>query len=203
MNLAGKYAYMGRDWVCQTVADIIKGKIIEEIHNHHNFAWKEIHNSEEYWVVRKGATPAFPGQLGFVGSSMGDNSVIIEGVESEISKEAFYSTVHGAGRIMSRTLAAGKKKKVTVTRTRPDGTTYEFKEWQTVSKGLVDFEAVQKRIYSNGTILRGAGADEAPEVYKKLPEVLKAHEGTIKIIHTLTPLIVVMAGGDEFDPYKD
>ena len=35
------------------------------------------------WVVRKGATPAFPGQRGFVGGSMGDISVIIEGVENE------------------------------------------------------------------------------------------------------------------------
>ncbi len=203
MELAGIYAYTGRDLVCDTVAKIIQGEIVEEIHNHHNFAWKEIHNGEEYWVVRKGATPAFPGQKGFVGSSMGDNSVIIEGVDSELSKEAFYSTIHGAGRIMSRTEAAGKKKKVTVQRTKLDGTTYVFKEWQIISKGKVDFEDVQKRIANNGTILKGAGADEAPEVYKKLPDVLEYHKGTIKVLHTLTPLIVVMAGGDEFDPYKD
>lgn len=110
MELAGKYAYAGRDWVCKTVADILGGEIVEEIHNHHNFAWKETHNGEEYWVVRKGATPAFPGQLGFVGSSMGDNSVILKGVDSDKSKSAFYSTMHGAGRIMSRTQAAGKRK---------------------------------------------------------------------------------------------
>ena len=33
--------------------------------------------------MRKGATPAFPEQRGFVGGSMGELSVIIEGVESE------------------------------------------------------------------------------------------------------------------------
>jgi len=59
--------------------------------------------------VRKGATPAFPGQKGFVGGSMGDNAVILEGVESEQSAASLYSTVHGAGRVMSRTAAAGKK----------------------------------------------------------------------------------------------
>jgi tRNA-splicing ligase RtcB len=37
----------------------------------------------DLWVVRKGATPAFPGQRGFVGGSMGDDAVIIEGVDSE------------------------------------------------------------------------------------------------------------------------
>lgn len=203
MELAGMYAYAGRDWVCLTVANIVGGIIVEEIHNHHNFAWKETHNGEEYWVVRKGATPAFPKQKGFVGSSMGDNSVIIEGVDSERSKEAYYSTVHGAGRVMSRTQATGKKKKVVTLRTRPDGTTYEFKEFKIVEKGRVDFDKVKQTIKDNDIILIGAGADEAPEVYKKLPEVLSAHEGTIKVLHTLKPLIVCMAGENEFDPYKD
>lgn len=203
MTLAGKYAYAGRDWVCKTVADIIGGEIIDEIHNHHNFAWEEEHNGEKYWVVRKGATPAFPEQRGFVGSSMGDNSVILKGIESELSKKSFYSTVHGAGRIMSRTQASGKKKKVMVTRTKPDGTEYQFKEWQTVSEGLVNFDKVKETIKEKGIILKGAGADEAPEVYKKLSEVLEFHRGTVEILHTLKPLIVCMAGSDEFDPYKD
>ena len=34
---------------------------------------------------------------------MADISVIVEGVDSELSKKGLYSTVHGAGRIMSRT----------------------------------------------------------------------------------------------------
>lgn len=202
MELAGRYAYAGRDWVCKTVVDILGGEIIDEVHNHHNFAWKETHNGEEYWVVRKGATPAFPDQLGFVGSTMGDNSVILKGVESDLSKEAFYSTVHGAGRVMSRTQAAGKRKKIKSMRKREDGTEYEFTETIQVG-GLVDFNAAQKRIADRGIILRGAGPDEAPEVYKKLDEVLDAHKGTIEVIHTLTPLIVCMAGSNEFDPYKD
>lgn len=202
MELAGRYAYAGRDWVCKTVTDILGGKITKEIHNHHNFAWKETHNGKEVWVVRKGATPAFPEQLGFVGSSMGGYSVILKGVDSEKSKASYYSTVHGAGRVMSRTQAAGKKKKIKTTRTREDGTTYEFTEY-VKEGGLVDFTAVKEHIANAGTILRGAGADEAPEVYKKLPEVLEAHAGTIEILHTLKPLIVCMADADEFDPYKD
>ena len=202
MQLAGEYAYAGRDWVCKAVVDILGGEITEEIHNHHNFAWREEHNGETYWIVRKGATPAFPDQLGFVGSSMGDNSVILKGVDSELSRELFYSTVHGAGRVMSRTKAAGKKRKEKTTRTKEDGTEYEYTEY-VLEGGLVDFAAVKNRIASNGTILRGAGADEAPEVYKKLPEVLAYHDGTFEIMHTLRPLIVCMAGKDEFDPYKD
>lgn len=86
MELAGRYAYAGRDWVCDTVTKILGGTVVDEVHNHHNFAWKEKHNGEEYWVVRKGATPAFPSQRGFVGSTMGDISVIIEGVDSSLSR---------------------------------------------------------------------------------------------------------------------
>jgi tRNA-splicing ligase RtcB (3'-phosphate/5'-hydroxy nucleic acid ligase) len=36
-----------------------------------------------------------------------------------------------------------------------------------------------------------------------LPEVLSAQEGTVEVLHTLRPLVVVMAGEKEFDPYKD
>ena len=46
-----------------------------------------------------------------MGGSMGDKSVILEGVDSPTSKVALYSTVHGAGRVMSRTRATGKKAK--------------------------------------------------------------------------------------------
>ena len=35
------------------------------------------------------------------------------------------------------------------------------------------------------------------------PEVLAAQKGTIEVLHTLRPLIVVMAGENELDPYKD
>jgi tRNA-splicing ligase RtcB len=202
MKLAGEYAYAGRDWVCQSVVEILGGEIVQEVHNHHNFAWQETHNGEKYWIVRKGATPAFPGQLGFVGSTMGDKSVILMGIDSKVSKESFYSTVHGAGRVMSRTQASGKWKKITETRTKPDGTEYQFKKRIRMG-GLIDFDSVKQEMKSKGIELRGAGADEAPGAYKKLDEVLRYHAGTVQIMYTLTPIIVCMAGNNEFDPYKD
>ena len=52
-------------------------------------------------------------------------------------------------------------------------------------------------------ILRGGGLDESPHVYRRLPEVLTAQGATVEVLHTLRPLIVVMAGANEFDPYKD
>src|ERR1044072_6040557 len=96
MLLAGDYAYAGRDTVVNKVLDILGAKSVQEIHNHHNFAWQEEHFGRKLWVIRKGCTPAFPGQKGFVGATMGDPSVILEGGDSEDSKDGLYSTVHGA-----------------------------------------------------------------------------------------------------------
>ena len=109
MTIAGEYAYAGREAVVERVRAILGASVTDSVHNHHNFAWREAHDGEPRVVVRKGATPAFPGQRGFVGGSMGDASVILEGVDSSASRAALYSTVHGAGRVMSRTQAAGRR----------------------------------------------------------------------------------------------
>ena len=72
-----------------------------------------------------------------------------------------------------------------------------------VKPGVVDWPAVQARLREHGIVLLGGGADEAPEVYKRLPDVLAAHGDTIHVKHTLRPLGVAMAGRDVHDPYKD
>ncbi len=198
MELAGAYAYAGRDWVCQKVAGMLGGQILEEIHNHHNFAWREEHNGEMLWVVRKGATPAFPGQKGFVGGSMGDISVIIEGVASDLDQYTLHSTIHGAGRVMGRMEALGKGPKPA--RVGPHGENIPANPGRAAK---VTQEMMDEWVARAGVELRGAGRDESPHVYKRLPEVLAAHEGTIKVLHTLTPLGVAMAGKDIKDPFKD
>src|SRR5947199_1835624 len=94
MELAGEYAYAGRDVAVAKVLEILGAEAVHEVHNHHNFAWHERHGGHDYWVVRKGCTPAQPGQEGFVGGSMGDESVILEGVASPGADESLHSTVH-------------------------------------------------------------------------------------------------------------
>ncbi len=188
MELAGKYAYAGRDWVCERVARILRGTVLEEIHNHHNFAWRESHFGKDLWVVRKGATPAFPGQRGFVGGSMGDISVILEGIESIHSATSLYSTIHGAGRAMGRVQAKGKTCR---------------KTGKQLSPGLISQDAHQSYMLRTSPEVRGGGLDESPLAYKRIEDVLKAHEGTINILHTLTPIGVCMASEREVDPYRD
>ena len=194
MNLASDYAYAGRETVVNKVLEILGAEKDIEVHNNHNLAWLEEHFGDKYWVVRKGCTPAFPGQLGFIGANMRDTSVIIEGVDSELSKKGLYSTVHGAGRIMSRTQAAGKKKWIKDKNGK--------KKPVTIAPGLIDFDDVKKEMKDRKIELRGANSEEAPGAYKTLEEVLAYQGDTIKILHRLHPIGVAMAG-DEYDEYKD
>jgi tRNA-splicing ligase RtcB len=199
MELAGQYAYAGREWVARKVVELLGGTELELVHNHHNFAWKETHLSPEgepveYVVVRKGATPAFPGQKGFIGGSMGDDAVIVRGATvpeddevARVQREALFSTVHGAGRVMSRTEAAGKRTRSGMIK----------------KHGRIQPEMVEKWLAQKGVVLRGGGLDEAPQAYRRLPKVLEAQGPTIEVLHVLQPLIVVMAGAGEIDPYKD
>ncbi len=187
MKLAGRYAYAGREWAARKAVEIIGGREVELVHNHHNFAWQEEHFGERFVVVRKGATPAFPGQKGFVGGSMGDNAVILEGTRgaapgspvAELQAAALCSTVHGAGRIMSRTAARGKRHRRTGKVLKP---------------GKVSRRMMTDWVHRKGVVLRGGGTDESPHVYRRLPDVLAAQGDTVTVLHTLRPLVVVMAG---------
>ena len=44
---------------------------------------------------------------------------------------------------------------------------------------------------------------KSPMAYRRLKDVLAAHEGTVNVLHTLRPFLVLMAGNDVRDPYKD
>src|ERR687886_996212 len=173
MELAGEYAYAGRDVVVAKVLEILGADAVHEVHNHHNFAWREEHFGRTYWVIRKGCTPARPGQEGFVGGSMGDESVILEGVDDPENAEALYSTVHGAGRVMSRSQAAGRMRMTSVYACTVRDCDYAVaaKEYTgggrcpihdaklkkmrariQVKKGIVDWPAVQRRLREQGIV---------------------------------------------------
>jgi tRNA-splicing ligase RtcB len=232
MKLAGQYAYAGRYWVARKVVELLGGEEQALVHNHHNYAWREEHDGETFLVVRKGATPAFPGQFGFVGGSMGDDSVILRGSTDPaalpIQQAALFSTVHGAGRVMSRTEAAGKVKRRKIwscgqrdcvgelpisAPLLPGGQhplcpvcgskTHRHQSGEIVRAGKVTAEMMAEWIGGKGVILRGGGLDESPHAYRRLPDVLAAQGSTVEVLHVLRPIIVVMAGADEFDPYKD
>jgi tRNA-splicing ligase RtcB (3'-phosphate/5'-hydroxy nucleic acid ligase) len=143
-----------------------------------------------------------------------------------------YSTVHGAGRVMSRSAATGKTQtsgvctedgcgfqvpymayekaraeaglkqgaQFTLCAKHPNGTMRKVRQRE---QGLIRHGDWKAWIADKGVMLIGGGVDEAPQAYRRLPDVLHAHAGTIDIVHTLRPFGVIMAGENEFDPFKD
>jgi tRNA-splicing ligase RtcB (3'-phosphate/5'-hydroxy nucleic acid ligase) len=106
---------------------------------------------------------------------MGDDAVILAGIESPSAKAALYSTAHGAGRICGRNEAKRR-----FTRAKMDS-------W----------------LQARGVTLIGADLNESPMAHRRLPEVLEYHSKSVAVLHTLRPFAVVMAGESEFDPFKD
>ena len=70
-------------------------------------------------------------------------------------------------------------------------------------EGLVKPQMMSEWLQRSSVTLRGGGLDESPHCYKRLREVLAEQGDTVRILHTLTPVGVAMAGANEFDPYKD
>lgn len=232
MELAGAYAYAGRDYVMGQVLDILGAEPKLSVHNHHNYAWLEGSSV----VVRKGATP-LTRDPAFIGGSMGDMSVIVRGkigggwtgqplpppTDAVDDIGAIGSAPHGAGRAMSRTKAAGKVKKrkmygcgerdcpyTQAAKDHKDGdycpnhgsVLRRFWTEERVSEGLIDWPTVKQELLERGIIVVGAAADEAPAAYKDLATVLGQHSN-IEVVHMLRPVGVVMAGADVHDPWKD
>src|SRR5262245_54189472 len=106
---------------------------------------------------------------------MGDDAMVIEGAESPQARASLYSTVHGAGRLFGRKEARRRF-------------TREQMDWWLQDRGMT---------------LIGADLDESPMAYRRLPDVIAQHAGTVKVLHTLRRFAVVMAGTRELDPWKD
>lgn len=102
MNLAGDYASACHQDIHRRLIKSVGGRLKARIENHHNFAWKELHNGEELIVHRKGATPASDGEIGFIPGSMTAKGFIVRG---KGNPDSINSASHGAGRAHSRSSA--------------------------------------------------------------------------------------------------
>ena len=188
MELCGTYAYAGRDFVVEQVRALLGAAVVDTVHNHHNYAFREQHGGKDLIVVRKGATPAGPGVRGIIAGSMGTPTAIVRGVDSPEAVVGFQSAPHGSGRVMSRTQAAGKR---------------DYRTGRLLSPGRVTPEMLHAAVTARGIELRGGGLDESPHVYRNIEDVLAAHVGVITVETRLYPMGVAMAGDSVIDPFKD
>lgn len=99
MELMGKFASANHAVMHRQIASRLGVKTLATVENHHNYAWKEIHDGREVIVHRKGATPAGAGVLGVIPGSMTEPAFVVRGKGEALSLE---SAAHGAGRVMSR-----------------------------------------------------------------------------------------------------
>jgi len=102
MELMGRYAAANHQLIHRYIANHLGVEVLLDIENHHNFAWKEIHDGKHVIVHRKGATPAGQGDLGNIPGSMATPGYVVCGKGNAFSLN---SASHGAGRKMSRKAA--------------------------------------------------------------------------------------------------
>ncbi|MDO8427585.1 MAG: RtcB family protein [Candidatus Diapherotrites archaeon] len=164
----------------------IEEKEIKTVYNvAHNTAKIEKHEidgkHQKVLVQRKGSTRAFAagskdlpkkyqkfGHPVLVGGTMGTYSYVLVGTEKGM-QETFGSTVHGAGRMLSRAKAMGQFKGETIVE-----------------------ELTKKGIIVKGHSVKGI-AEEAPNAYKRVEDVIRIVEGSgiNKAVVRTKPLIVV------------
>jgi tRNA-splicing ligase RtcB len=125
MRAAANFAFANRALMAALVAGNVKARYPEAgirlVYDvPHNMAKLESHGGDFLWVHRKGSTRAFDGRgmagtlfadLGqpvLIPGSMGTASYVLVGVDS--GEKSLYSVNHGAGRAMSRTRAAGRRR---------------------------------------------------------------------------------------------
>ncbi len=102
MELMGRYASANHHLIHQKVLGNLGAESMLNLENHHNFAWREIHDGQEVVVHRKGATPADKDVTGVIPGSMATPGYVVRGLGNA---ESLNSASHGAGRKMSRKAA--------------------------------------------------------------------------------------------------
>lgn len=168
MNLMGEYAAANHEVIHREVVKDLGAQAVAYVENHHNFAWKEMHDpgdgrgERELIVHRKGATPAGPGVLGVIPGSMATPGFIVRGKGGAGSLR---SASHGAGRVMSRTAA----------------------------RSSFAWGNVKRELEAKGITLLSAGLDEVPGVYKDIHAVMGAQTDLVETVAQFDPKLVKMA----------
>lgn len=110
MLWAQGYALLNRDLMLDAAvavtADLLgldpSAAEVDRVTCHHNYCERETHDGVGVWVTRKGAIRARLGDRGIIPGSMGTSTFLVRGLGNA---DAWQSSSHGAGRVMSRTRA--------------------------------------------------------------------------------------------------
>ncbi|HSW38614.1 MAG TPA: RtcB family protein, partial [Acidobacteriota bacterium] len=92
MELMGRYAAANHYLIHRDIVRLLGARVLADIENHHNFAWKEQHFGQNVILHRKGATPAGKGTVGIIPGSMATPGFVVRG---KGVPESMNSAAHG------------------------------------------------------------------------------------------------------------
>jgi tRNA-splicing ligase RtcB len=171
MELAGRFAAANHELIHRRVARAAGLREVAAVENHHNFAWKETvvlpDGTQRDVIVHRKG--ATPAAPGVLGIIPGSMADPGYLVRGRGNPSALSSASHGAGRAMGRRAAIA-----------------------TISKAERDRYLAERRV-----TLLGGGMDEAPQVYKRIQDVIAAQDTLVEILGTFQPRIVRMAEESE------
>ncbi|HZJ56964.1 MAG TPA: RtcB family protein [Clostridia bacterium] len=155
MGICQDYASINREKMAEIILNDLFGKGLKDF-NH----FETIHNYINFKdnIIRKGAIAAYENERVLIPINMRDGSIIGVG---RGNPEWNYSAPHGAGRLMSRTVA---RRAIT----------------------MEEFEGSMAGIYS--TSINRSTLDEAPLAYKPMEEILENIRETVDVIGIIKPI---------------
>ena len=154
-----RWSYLNHKTIAMCIAAAMGWSYTSKISSIHNYVDTANH------IIRKGAIAAYEGELGIIPLNMRDGSLIVRGKSNE---NYLCSAPHGAGRIMSRSVARK-------------------------SLALEDYEKQMDGIYT--TSVCSATIDEAPDAYKPAELIEQAIEDTVEIVEHIRPIYNFKAKG--------
>jgi tRNA-splicing ligase RtcB len=166
MQWACRYAAANRATILNAVADLLEGSrgigVEPEsfVDSPHNTATAEEHAAEPLVVHRKSANHAAAGRAGIVAGSMAIGSRITVGLGHPA---ALASSAHGAGRVMSRSVAAER---------------VPARDLESRMRGIVFRREWAARL-----------RDETPQAYRELHEVMQAQHELVRTVAVLVPIL--------------
>ena len=152
VEICQRFARRNREKMAEVIFEmtgIVPGEAFHTIHNY-------IDTDE--MILRKGSIAAHKGEKVLIPINMRDGSVLAVG---KGNLEWNYSAPHGAGRLMSRTVAKD---------------TLSMEEYQEMMKGVYTTSINEKTL------------DEAPMAYKSLEDIIDVIKESVDVIEVLHPI---------------
>ena len=165
VEICHRFARRSRERMAEVILERTGMAAAEAFHTIHNYI------DTDEMILRKGAIAAHEGEKVLIPINMRDGSIIAIG---KGNPEWNYSAPHGAGRVISRSMAKR-------------------------SVSIEEYKASMEGIYT--TSVNDSTLDEAPMVYKSLEDIIDVVRESVDIVDVIKPVFNFKAAEDDV-PWK-